>query len=78
MKKLTDFLFQSLPKQVEAVKLLQHIPDAIDTAKELMAYVKRVIEILKQDAPLTPEQDAELDRMIEELKDQSHWQPQGQ
>lgn len=76
MEKITNLLLQFLPKQVEAVKLLQHIPDAIDTAKELMAYVQRVIAVLKQEAPLTPEQDAELDRMIEEIKDQPHWKPQ--
>lgn len=76
MDKLTALFLQFLPKQVAAIKLLQYVPNAIDTAKELTAFVQRTITALKQEGVLTPEQDAELDKAIEELKTQPHWQPE--
>lgn len=75
MYKFAALFLQFLPKQVEAIKLLQFVPDAIDTAKELTAFVQRTITALKQEGVLTPEQDAELDKAIEEMKTQPHWQP---
>lgn len=63
-----------LPHQVQAVKYLAFVPDAYDTAKELTAWVQRVIAILKEEQ-LTDEQSAALDAQIESLKTDPAFQP---
>lgn len=46
----------------------------VSAAIALVEKIPGAIETLKQNAELTPEQEAELDQKIAELKTKAHWQ----
>lgn len=75
MDALIAMLIQYLPKQIDAIKYLQYAPDAIATVKELVAYVKRTIEILRgPNVVLSPKQEAVLDAAIDALSNDPYWE----
>lgn len=76
MTALALLAFENLPKILEAIGILKKVPDAIETVKGLIAYVKGVAEHLKQTEPLTPEQEAQLDSYIDSLADEEFSQPE--
>lgn len=76
MNSIVPLLLKYLPTVADSIKaLVEYAPTAISTIKELTEFVQRTIEALKQEVPLTPEQEAELDRIIDELPAQEHWKP---
>jgi hypothetical protein len=55
--------------------LLRFLPGAISAAGDLYALIQKIMEALKQNAELTPAQEAELDAHIATLEAQPWWQP---
>lgn len=75
MTALALLAFENLPKIMQAIGILKQVPNAIETVKGLVVYVKGVSEHLKQTEPLTPEQEAQLDSYIDSLADEEFSQP---
>jgi hypothetical protein len=58
--------------------LLRFLPIAISAGGEIYALIQKIMEALKQNAELTPEQEKELDAYIAKLEAQPWWQPDPQ
>jgi predicted PurR-regulated permease PerM len=80
MMALIPLIIQSLPTLISIINNLtgKNVPPhLVEDGQKLYKFVTDTIDNLKQNAPLTPEQDAELDRMIEELPKRDYWQSKG-
>lgn len=78
MSELLAFLIKEIPPAISSIqKIVANAPAAIDSAKELTGFVQRTIETIRStDAPLTDEQEAELDRADAEMAKLPWWQSQ--
>lgn len=59
------------------VEYLPVLMKAVKSVPEVMDFVKRVQEHLKQTKEWSAEQEAEFDRRLEEVTSKPHWQPEG-
>lgn len=76
MTALATLIIGQLPNLVKIVNNLtgNHLPPTIvEDGKKLYDFVINTVENIKQTEPLTPEQDAELDALIEELPKRDYW-----
>lgn len=58
---------------------MQYLPllfKAAQAVPEIIGFVKRTQEILKQDKEWTSEQQAAFDKHLEEVTSQPHWKPE--
>ena len=55
--------------------LLKLLPILMSVTTELYQLIAKITEVLKQDAELTPEQEAAFDAHIKELESKSWWTP---
>lgn len=77
---MVTFLLNELPSVIKLINQLTNlnIPDVSGIITELTGFVQRTIANLKQNEPMTPEQEATLDALIEAHKDQPWWKSQDQ
>jgi hypothetical protein len=76
MNTLISAAIQNLPNLISVVNSLTGKsipPHLIDDAQKLLDYAHQTIDNLKQNAPLTPEQDAALDNLIATIPQRDYW-----
>lgn len=76
MNQLVSTTIQYLPTLIGIVNKFTgaSVPThLVEDAAKLLEYAHNTAENLKQHAPLTPEQDAELDNLIEQLPQRDYW-----
>lgn len=77
---MVTFILSELPQVIKLINQLSglNIPDVTGIVSGLAGFVQRTIENLKQNVPLTDEQSAELDAIIEAHSTQPWWKSSGE
>lgn len=77
---MVTFLLNELPSIIKLINQLSglNIPDVSGVITELSGFVQRTIANLKQNEPMTADEEATLDALIDAHKDQPWWKSESE